>query len=467
MLSRASPQVTTSASWRQVQFWLWKHMWTVLLGVVGWWELGVRWGLFLAFVGAAIDGIREVWRLILGDGDVEYQGPAAWPGAAATAFGDAPQAAGYAPSSPTTGATSTRTAFGDAPQAARYAPSSPTTGATSTRTAFGDAPQAARYAANHAPPGERPLPCSLESLDDEAGRCFRFTFDPPLPPGSLVGVFVFAQGCYPDRDAATSERWFGRFYRVTNGRFEAYVPFGEVALPMSGWRVQVQVVLTDGTDPAAPGSPLGRAEWSLPWPNVPSDLLARLRPVVHLALEVACADGPLNRAEVRKIKEYFTSAVGGDRRVLEQLRVTMKQSPRASVERLVEQCRFRWRGIFEPHELCATTLSFLASVAAADGPVEFREGNVIERIARAFGWSETQWATFAARCGIPCGHPWEVLGVSPEATRDEIRAAWRKLVSRYHPDRFARASAREQEEAHRRLIEINEAYERMMGGTTS
>lgn len=31
--------------------------------------------------------------------------------------------------------------------------------------------------------------------------------------------------------------------------------------------------------------------------------------------------------------------------------------------------------------------------------------------------------------------PHEVLGVPPDATREEVRAAYRKLAARHHPDR--------------------------------
>ena len=54
-------------------------------------------------------------------------------------------------------------------------------------------------------------------------------------------------------------------------------------------------------------------------------------------------------------------------------------------------------------------------------------------------------------------NPYQVLGVSPSATDEEIREAYRKLVKKYHPDRYQDSALREQAEA--KLKEINAAYE--------
>jgi hypothetical protein len=51
------------------------------------------------------------------------------------------------------------------------------------------------------------------------------------------------------------------------------------------------------------------------------------------------------------------------------------------------------------------------------------------------------------------GEWWEVLGVSPHATVDEVREAYRELAKRYHPDTNLRL------DAHARSAVLNQAYE--------
>lgn len=50
--------------------------------------------------------------------------------------------------------------------------------------------------------------------------------------------------------------------------------------------------------------------------------------------------------------------------------------------------------------------------------------------------------------------PYKVLGVSPDASKEEIKKAYRKLVMQYHPDRNPG-----DEEAAQKMREINAAYE--------
>ncbi|HXP00938.1 MAG TPA: DnaJ domain-containing protein [Luteibacter sp.] len=56
--------------------------------------------------------------------------------------------------------------------------------------------------------------------------------------------------------------------------------------------------------------------------------------------------------------------------------------------------------------------------------------------------------------------PWhEVLGVAPDATHQEIVAAYRARMSQYHPDKVANMGEEIRALAERRSREINTAYD--------
>lgn len=54
-------------------------------------------------------------------------------------------------------------------------------------------------------------------------------------------------------------------------------------------------------------------------------------------------------------------------------------------------------------------------------------------------------------------NPYEVLGVSPNASDDEIKAAYRKLAKKYHPDNYVNNPLADV--AEQKMKEINEAYD--------
>ncbi len=59
-------------------------------------------------------------------------------------------------------------------------------------------------------------------------------------------------------------------------------------------------------------------------------------------------------------------------------------------------------------------------------------------------------------------NPYDILGVDKNATKQEIHAAYRRLVKQYHPDRFAHLGKEFQELASKKFIEIKDAYNHLL-----
>lgn len=60
-------------------------------------------------------------------------------------------------------------------------------------------------------------------------------------------------------------------------------------------------------------------------------------------------------------------------------------------------------------------------------------------------------------------NPYDVLGVSSNASHDEIHSAYRKLVQQYHPDKVSHLGQEIQDIAAKKFVEIQIAYERLNG----
>ena len=69
--------------------------------------------------------------------------------------------------------------------------------------------------------------------------------------------------------------------------------------------------------------------------------------------------------------------------------------------------------------------------------------------------------------GVVKMNPYEVLGIKPGASQDEIKSAYRKLVKQYHPDQYVDNPLKDL--AEKKLAEVNQAYEMLKNnsGTSS
>ena len=59
--------------------------------------------------------------------------------------------------------------------------------------------------------------------------------------------------------------------------------------------------------------------------------------------------------------------------------------------------------------------------------------------------------------------PYEVLGVPRSASKDQVKAKYRELAKKYHPDNYVGTPLAET--ANEKMQEINEAYDAIMNGT--
>lgn len=190
--------------------------------------------------------------------------------------------------------------------------------------------------------------------------------------------------------------------------------------------------------------------------------------VIALSAKVAKADGTVTRDEIRTFQRIFPFDADERGRVADLYNEARRSAD--GFEAYAEQVRGALAG--KP-ELLAEVVDALYAIAAADGELHPAEEDMIARIGAIFGVGDYEMASLRARhaagSGAGAASDWgrsatdayAVLGVEPGASDDELRAAHRKLVLTYHPDKLVSKGLPEEfmELANDRLAAINAAYE--------
>lgn len=191
--------------------------------------------------------------------------------------------------------------------------------------------------------------------------------------------------------------------------------------------------------------------------------------LIGLSAKVAKADGRVTPDEIQAFRRVYHFPQRDEARV-----AAIYNEARRSAEGF-ETYAQQLASILGPRdERCAQILDCLYAIAAADGVFHPNEDRIIRDIGRLFGFSEAEVRSIRSRHqgapgdGAPddAGAHYDVLGVAPSASDDEVRSAHRSLVRKFHPDHLVSKGLPDEliKHATDRLAAINAAYEAIMKG---
>lgn len=183
--------------------------------------------------------------------------------------------------------------------------------------------------------------------------------------------------------------------------------------------------------------------------------------VIALGAKMAKADGRVTRDEVTAFREVFHIP-----REEEANAARLFNLARQDVAGF-EDYAHRIARMFNSAEGTLTDLmEGLFYIAVADGEYHPNEDDFLHRVATIFGLTERDFRSLRTRF-VPDAEPdpHEVLGIDPDATLSEARAAWRRMVRDSHPDRMMARGLPEEaiRMAEKRLIAVNRAWEQISG----
>lgn len=190
-----------------------------------------------------------------------------------------------------------------------------------------------------------------------------------------------------------------------------------------------------------------------------------------LAADISRADGHFTRSELDYLRNYLEHNLGTAKARDALLRLQdILQEP----YRVNSACEFI-KLHFNMHERIQV-VQFLFGLAAADGAFRFEELTEIEKISLMLGIGHEEFelikAMYIGGSSYSSGggsgfrshtidNDYKTLGVSPDASDDEVKKAYRELAKKYHPDKWAHKGESERKEAEEKFARLTDAYDRI------
>ena len=185
--------------------------------------------------------------------------------------------------------------------------------------------------------------------------------------------------------------------------------------------------------------------------------------ILVLISYIARADQKVMHSEMEMIRQFLRQnfgegAVTQGEQILRKLFDQQKQMGDASFRNaVIQSCQQISMNLSYSQRL--QMLSFLAQVARADGIVDPREVNALREVARALGLSDREVDSMLnlSDGSTNLEAAYKVLEISPNATDDEVRKAYKQLALKHHPDRVATLGEDVKRAAEKKFQEINAA----------
>jgi len=186
-------------------------------------------------------------------------------------------------------------------------------------------------------------------------------------------------------------------------------------------------------------------------PTTPNDYLFSLLVLVSAVLK---ADGKILKSELNYVKEFFKINFGveGAQNALKVLQDLTKQNIP-----ITDVCQQIKNFMDYPGRL--QLIHFLFGIAASDGEIHPDELKLIRQIAISLGISTADYTSIEAMMIPKTDWAYDVLEISPAASNEEVKKAYRKMAVKYHPDKVSYLGEEVQMAANEKFKKVNEAYQ--------
>lgn len=189
-----------------------------------------------------------------------------------------------------------------------------------------------------------------------------------------------------------------------------------------------------------------------------------------LASYIIKADGRVMHSEMELVRRFLRQNFGEQAKqqgeeILLKLFEQQKRLGMAEYRTVIQDSCHQIRANMA-YEQRLQLLNFLVMIAQADAVVSPEEIAALKEVAIHMGLSvEDVIQMLNLRSGSSAtsslDDAYKVLGITPSATNDEVKAAYRKMALKHHPDKVAALGEDVRKAAEKKFQEINDAKEKI------
>lgn len=181
--------------------------------------------------------------------------------------------------------------------------------------------------------------------------------------------------------------------------------------------------------------------------------------MVVILTRVAIESGPLSPAQREVIHKFFIKNLGyssPDLKHMDRL-INEVQSKKPDLDSFIEQYK---RSCKNNYNLLLLALCY--QITLIENTVNGEAQSLIKKTALGLEVSYEKHNELRLKYSLqPFKTPYNILQVSSNASNEEIKKAYRKMASQYHPDRVSMEDEKSLEEAHIKFLEIQSAYKEL------
>lgn len=173
-----------------------------------------------------------------------------------------------------------------------------------------------------------------------------------------------------------------------------------------------------------------------------------------LTAAVMKADGKVLKSELDYVKQFYIRQFGEAKTKKQMIALRELLDNPLDVRGISHQIRYQMQ-----YASRLQLLHYLFGIAKADGHASDLETQTILHIAGFLGISTADFESIKAMFVRNTGSDFKILGITQDASDDEIKKAYRKMAMKYHPDKVNHLGEDVKVQAEEKFKKVQDAYE--------